>query len=128
METIFIRLKALLPEILEAQQKFDSGYDAAADGCRGSNARSLARHYAGFNVVLKRAFEAVAEDTKGVNNRSTLEMSFAPKGDFSLWFHPRGEQAYRFLSDVVRTSSFNVNYHASRPESADAPEPDAPGL
>ena len=128
MGTIFIRLEKLLPEILEAQKQFDKDYDVAAGECRGSNVRPLARHYSRFNAVLKQAFEAIVEDTKAVNSRSSLEMVFAPKGELSLWFRPRGEQAYRYLSDVARSSSFNIQCHALSVEAPDEPSHDSMSL
>ncbi len=123
MATIFKNLEALLPGIQAAQSAFDDGYQKEASRCRGADIEPLAAHYARFNAVLEKAFEAVCEDTRAVNNRSSLAMIFTPKHPLDLYFYPRGCNAHHFLSEVVRTNSFNPQVHADQDEATSSSAP-----
>ena len=100
----FWRLAALLPEIKAGEEVYERDFKGA------TSENQLIRAAKRYNKVLAKAFDALCEDSRAVNSRSTLEQAFQPKDFYSTWFN-RNDSTHRYLSNVVMSASLNGHFH-----------------
>ena len=106
----FNALKAVMPDVREAQAAFNRDFDRISQGGEPDAVPALEGAYRRFNVVLRKAFEAICKDTSHINNAKTLEMVFAPRNTLSTYFTCPSWSVDGYLDAVIATSSFNRDY------------------
>ena len=107
----FDNLKAVMPEVRDAQAQFNHIFDQVSKGGEPDAVVALEGAFRRFNVVLRKAFEAICQDTSHINNAKTLEMVFVPRNQLSTYFTCPSWGVEAYLDAVIATSSFNRNYH-----------------
>ena len=100
----FHRLSTLLPDIQAAEEVYERDFKSAM------TENQLMRAAKRYNNGLVKAFDAICEDSRGVNSRSTLEQAFRPKDFYSTWFN-MNNSTHRYLSNVVMSASLNGHFH-----------------
>lgn len=102
------RLKALLPEIKEAQEAYNSAFEAITGNLSALDAEArLQQATAAFNATLARAAAAFYLDTADYNHWGTIQQTYSParKGEAAttLWFVEPHEasRAYEMLEKIA---------------------------
>ena len=104
----FAKLQKMMPEIEEAQARFNEALDRSQDLGGEEGKRVLREACAEFNPVLERAVDACFKDPFTKKTNDSLKRLFGPTNDSELYFGTY--DAAGFLRGVIQYGSFDPEF------------------